>query len=93
MDMQPYLLGVVAGVNAGNQYCWACGSTSMPVNIVPTTEDRYYAVFANDDWRISCRLTLNFGLRYEHSSPFDEAQNRMTAPLDLTKPNTIIQGV
>ena len=88
-----FLLGVVAPVNAGNQYCWACGSTSMPINIVPNTEDRYYAAFVNDDWKISRKLTVNLGLRYEHASPYYEAQNRMTAPLDLTVPNSIVQNV
>jgi Carboxypeptidase regulatory-like domain/TonB dependent receptor len=88
-----FLLGAVATVNAGNQTCWACGSTAMPINIVPNTEDRYYAVFVNDDWKISKSITLNLGLRYDHTSPFYEAQDRMTAPLDLTTPNPIIKSV
>jgi hypothetical protein len=88
-----FLLGAVAPVNAGNQYCWACGSTSMPINIVPNTEDNYYSAFVNDDWKISQKLTLNLGLRYEYTTPFYDAQNRMTAPLDLTRPNSVIQGV
>ena len=89
-----FLLGAVASTpNAGNQYCWACGSTAMPVNIVPNTEDNYYAGFVNDDWKVSRKLTLNLGLRYEHTSPFYEAQNRLTAPLNLTTPNSVIQGV
>jgi hypothetical protein len=88
-----FLLGAVATVNAGNQYCWACGSTSMPINIVPNTEDQYYGAFVNDDWKISRKLTLNLGLRYERTSAFYDAQNRMTAPLNLTTPNPIIQGV
>jgi len=33
-----------------------------------------YAVFAQDDFRISPRLTLNLGLRYEYSSPYTEAR-------------------
>lgn len=87
-----FLLGAVATVNSGNQYCWACGSTAMPVNIVPTTQDTYYAAFVNDDWKVSRKLTLNLGLRYEHTSPFHDAKKRLTAPLDLTRPNSIIQG-
>ena len=88
-----FLLGAVAPVNAGNQNCWACGSTSMPITIVPNTEDQYYAGFVNDDWHVSRKLTLNLGLRYEHTSPYYEAQNRLTAPLNLTTPNPVIQNV
>ena len=88
-----FLLGAVAPVNAGNQYCWACGSTSMPINIVPNSEDQYYGAFLNDDWKVSRKLTLNLGLRYEHTSPFYESQNRLTAPLDLTAPNALVGGV
>lgn len=88
-----FLLGAVATVNSGNQYCWACGSTSMPINIVPNTEDQYYGAFVNDDWKISRKLTLNLGLRYERTSAFYDAQHRMTAPLNLNTPNPIIQGV
>ena len=32
--------------------------------------------FVNDDWRISARLTLTLGLRYDYFSPFTEAQGR-----------------
>jgi len=33
--------------------------------------------YAQDDWRITPKLTLNLGLRYEWSTPYDEAQNRL----------------
>lgn len=88
-----FLLGAVASVNAGNQTCWACGSTAMPINIFPNTEDKYYSAFVNDDWKVSRKLTINAGLRYEHITPYYEAQGRLTAPLDLAAPNATIQGV
>ncbi len=31
-----------------------------------------YSFFANDDWRLSSRLSLQLGLRYEYTSPFSE---------------------
>lgn len=37
------------------------------------------AAFAQDEWRISPRLTLNYGLRYEVSTPFVDIRNRMNA--------------
>jgi len=89
-----FLLGAVAPTsNAGSPGCWACGTTAWPINIFPNTKDRYYAVFINDDFKVSRKLTLNLGLRYEHVGPFYDDQERMTAPTDLTKPNEIVQGV
>jgi Carboxypeptidase regulatory-like domain len=36
-----------------------------------------YNWFIQDDYRVSNRLTVNFGLRYEYNSPDTEKQNRM----------------
>ncbi len=35
-----------------------------------------WAGFANDEWRVTDRLTLTLGLRYEYFGPFTEAQGR-----------------
>jgi hypothetical protein len=34
-------------------------------------------LYANDDWRILPRLSLNYGLRYEYFSPYSEINNRL----------------
>jgi hypothetical protein len=36
-----------------------------------------YDVYATDDWRMSQVLTINFGVRYDYSSPISELFNRM----------------
>ncbi|HZB26337.1 MAG TPA: TonB-dependent receptor, partial [Vicinamibacterales bacterium] len=37
----------------------------------------YWAFYAQDDWRVSSRLTLNLGLRYDIDVPRTERYNRM----------------
>ncbi len=36
-----------------------------------------YDAYVNDDWRVSPGLTLNYGLRWEYSSPFTELYGRL----------------
>jgi hypothetical protein len=36
-----------------------------------------YGTYAQDEWRITPALTLNFGFRYEYASPYSEARNRL----------------
>src|SRR3954454_10462293 len=46
----------------------------------------YFAGYAQDDWRVSARLTLNLGLRWETTLPPYEANDRWS-DFDPTRPN------
>lgn len=53
-----------------------------PQNIIR----RQYAVFIQDDFRLSRRVTLNLGLRYEYETAPIEEFDRMSRYLDLNSP-------
>jgi hypothetical protein len=42
------------------------------------TRSRYYAAYIADDWKVTPRLTLNLGFRYEVDTPRTENQDRMS---------------
>jgi hypothetical protein len=48
-----------------------------------------HGIFFQDDWRVTDRLTLNLGVRYDLEMGMTEVQNRNTAGFDLTSASPI----
>src|SRR6185503_4805384 len=48
--------------------------------------EKGYAGYFMDDFKVSNRLTLNLGLRYEYEPGPVDAQNRLSQRLDLSQP-------
>lgn len=59
-------------------------SGSVPYNIAPAYQWLYWAVFLHDDWRLTNRLTLNLGVRWDYESPMSERYNRQNRGFDFT---------
>src|SRR6185295_876068 len=38
-------------------------------------KQEYYIAYAQDEWRVASKITLNYGLRYEYYSPLREAHD------------------
>jgi hypothetical protein len=60
----------------------------------------YYGMFLQDDWRVSDKLTFNYGLRLEHETGLRERDNKLVvgfdrdtvSPLNVTIPADPIAG-
>ena len=56
----------------------------------PRTEKyRYFAVFAQDDWKIGNRATLNLGLRWDYQPPVRVGDDLTVSGFDFTSPNPL----
>jgi hypothetical protein len=62
---------------------------SVPINASFAYQHLYYGAFFQDDWRISRKLTLNLGLRWDYESPTSERYNQLNAGFDKTTASPI----
>jgi hypothetical protein len=74
-DLAAFLLGIPAG--------------SMSRTASFATQDKFFGFFLQDDFKLSPRLTLNLGLRYERETPITERYNRLVAGFAFNQPNPL----
>ncbi len=62
-------------------------------NIEPAYSNFYYALFFNDDWKVSPRLTLSLGLRWDYEAPGFERYDRQLGGFDFNVASPIASRV
>ena len=60
-------------------------SLSTPVNLFTY----YYGGYAQDDWRVNSKFTLNYGIRLEHETGMAELNNNFTVGFDTRATNAL----
>jgi hypothetical protein len=71
----------------------AANSGAIDNNFYPTFRWNYYAPWFQDDWKLTDRLTLNLGFRWDLNSPVYEEQDRLNAGFDATSPNPVTSRI
>jgi outer membrane receptor for monomeric catechols len=71
----------------------AVDSTSFTQSLpLQKAQYNFWSFFVQDDFKITQRLTLNLGLRWEYEAPLTDPEDRLSRFLDLTAPIPEFQG-
>jgi hypothetical protein len=62
-------------------------------NVFPIYMFKYYAPWIQDDWKLTRRLTINLGFRYDLNMPAVERYNRLNYGFDTTAVNPVTNRV
>ncbi len=61
----------------------------VQTNVFPSWVTSYYAPYFQDDWKVTRKLTMNLGLRWDINMPAYERHNQMTRGFDPTVVNPV----
>jgi hypothetical protein len=71
--------GSETGLDFADYLIGAPASFSQQSFQILDTRDLYYAAYVQDSWRVRPTLTINYGLRWEVSTPWYDATNKLEA--------------
>jgi hypothetical protein len=78
----PTVSGALSGFDWASFMLGTPGTGSVDFNAVPAYEVKYFGFFAQDDWKVTDRLTLNLGMRFSHEGPITERYDRANSGFD-----------
>ncbi|HEY0320543.1 MAG TPA: carboxypeptidase-like regulatory domain-containing protein [Pyrinomonadaceae bacterium] len=81
-DIAAFILGIPTTGSGSN-------SSQIDNPIAYSAQEVYHGFFFQDDWRVTPKLTLNLGVRYELEMGLTERYNRIIRGLDLTTPSPV----
>jgi outer membrane receptor protein involved in Fe transport len=83
----------VASANAGHSVAALLlgtpSSGSVTFNVDPAAQATYDALYVQDNWRLTPKLSLNLGLRWDYQGPITERFNRLNRGFDLNAASPI----
>ncbi|HEY3838106.1 MAG TPA: TonB-dependent receptor, partial [Bryobacteraceae bacterium] len=88
---------VTGDVNSGDPIAalllGAFSSTSYRISPAYALQQIYAAPFIQDDWRVTSKLTVNLGLRWDYESPFTERYSKQVSNFCTTCVNPLQSSV
>lgn len=85
-----YALGdALSGNSAASWLLGAPSGGTADDNVLPSFLYKYYSPWIQDDWKVSNRLTLNLGLRWDFNTPANERYDRMNRGFDAGITNSV----
>ena len=85
-------------INTGSQFATfllgAVGSASVTSHLGESQVGKSYGFYANDEWKILRRLSLNMGLRYDYQQqPYERRCGTSSFNINATNPTNNLPGV
>lgn len=85
----PTVANALSGFDFASFMLGTPGSGYVDYNAVPAKTVKFFGFYLQDDWKVSERLTVNLGLRFEHEGPITERYNHGNAGFDPTAASPI----
>ena len=81
--------GAGVGSNFGSFLLGLPTGGNSPRNADGMYSQHYAGFYFQDDWRVTSKLTVNLGLRWDVETPVTERYNRLTSQFDLNQINPV----
>jgi|SRR5579875_1616344 len=88
-QLSPLIVNPLQGNSFASEILGYSTSGSVPINGSFAYSSHYYALFMQDDWRVSQRLTLSLGLRWDVETPLTERHNQLNAGFAFNQPSPL----